>query len=467
MEESTSDHGLESSGLDALLQLSQAAVSISGGGDDEKEEESINMGDSSTKQLSSASSSRDVEIGSIKGERPRKKIKSESESLPSWQVSSPFRVRMPAYKPGDLTAKPRPPAFVINTQVSPLGDIYLCATDDHPFNRRGFRYIPCEATLDLPNIMYRQTDIPPFGPRVNYEDMSMQALVDVSTGTIVSTDKGFRTARANVCAREGQWFWECRILRSAGANKENNHDGHIRIGWTRREASLEMPVGSDAYGYGVRDVTGQKMHISRGSEFMNEAFQTGDVIGLHISLPTIAEQLNDQPLSPKISNVVRDRFPIRYKNQLYFEQFECVPAKEFQDMLNQSSIDDPAAREKILKQKGLPNSYIKVYKNGKLVGTAFDSLLPFLPPHSKPLANLGGRTIDDGFLGYYPTISVFQGGAAQFNFGPDFDCFPSDLRNTNVRPMCDRYVEQIAEDVVWDVIDEAVFSVEATPVIEL
>ncbi|KAK9325502.1 hypothetical protein V1517DRAFT_363161 [Lipomyces orientalis] len=393
---------------------------------------------------------------------------------------SPIRVRLQPYKDGDVNAIPRMPVFLPPSAASPVWnpwtkeevDLYL--TEDHPFNRRGFRYLPCEAATDLPLLMYRQIEVPPYGPRVNVADMSMQVMVDNSTSSIVSTEKGYRMARANVGAREGKWFWECRILRGNGVPS----DGNVRVGWTRREASLETAVGFDAYGYGIRDVTGQKMHISRGGDFMKEGFKTGDVIGLYISLPSISYQVsaassnNSKKSSSKplksvthgvVSNVVRDRIPIRYKGQLYFEQFECVPAKELQDLLNQSSSDDAVATELKLREKGLPNSSVRVYKNGKYVGTPFESLLPFLPPDSVPLSTLGARVVDDGMLGYYPSISVYHGGAAQFNFGPDFDYFPADLKHESsssvdlhkrVRPMCERYDEQIAEDVVWDIVDE-------------
>ncbi|KAK9365831.1 hypothetical protein V1509DRAFT_570203 [Lipomyces kononenkoae] len=391
---------------------------------------------------------------------------------------SPIRVKLQPYKDGDINAIPRLPVFLPSSGASPIWnpwtkeEVNLYLTEDHPFNRRGFRYIPCGAAPDLPGLMYRQIEVPPYWSRVNYADMSMQVLVDHCSATVVSTEKGYRMARANVCVREGKWFWECRVLKG----NESPTGGNVRVGWTRREASLETPVGFDAYGYGIRDVTGQKMHISRGSDCMKDGFKTGDVIGLYICLPSISSQLG-ATLSKKstkasktleftndiVSNVVRDRIPIRYKGQLYFEQFECVPTKEFQDLLNHSSSDDVLARELKLREQGIPNSSIRVYKNGKYVGTPFESLLPFLPPHSVPLSTLGARVVDDGALGYYPSISVYEGGVAQFNFGPDFDCFPADLRHDasstaalheRVRPMCERYDEQIAEDVVWDVVDE-------------
>ncbi|KAG7111290.1 hypothetical protein HYQ44_009485 [Verticillium longisporum] len=73
-------------------------------------------------------------------------------------------------------------------------------------------------------------------------------------------------------------------------------------------------------------------------------------------------------------------------------------------------------------------------------------------------------------LGYYPAVSVFRGGAAEVNFGPDFWCPPGaspgqkdmamggvDDARAPLLPVSDRYTEQIAEDVVYDIIDEVDF----------
>jgi COMPASS component BRE2 len=77
-------------------------------------------------------------------------------------------------------------------------------------------------------------------------------------------------------------------------------------------------------------------------------------------------------------------------------------------------------------------------------------------------------------LGYYPAVSVFRGGAAEVNFGPDFwypprnnsgdedvDMTgvdqPSASKLQNLRPVGERYEEQIVEDIVYDIVDEVDF----------
>ena len=186
--------------------------------------------------------------------------------------------------------------------------------------------------------------------------------------------------------------------------------------------------------------------------------------------------------------------PIRYKSHLYFEQFEYAPVKELEDLTNPSPViitntstataDPPNPNHPQPAQRTLPFSSIKVYKNGELIGTPFTDLLAFLPPASKPLNQAGAREgLDDGMLGYYPAVSVFRGGAAQTNYGPDFWYPPPNLspggdvemtdpdestvnpstqkhiagQHSSLRPMSARYEEQIAEDIVYDLVDEIDF----------
>ena len=291
-------------------------------------------------------------------------------------------------------------------------------------------------------------------------------------------------ARANVCAREGNWYYEAKIL--CGINSASAPDAHVRVGWARREAPLEAPVGFDAYSYGLRDVEGQKVHCSRPSEFMSESIAAGDVIGLQICLPSLKSQRGDllanittfSASAAAVSilhsgDIIRDRIPIRYKNQLYFEQFEYQSTKELDEVLNPSTAPSSANSQKhsSIRSRTLQNSFIRIFKNGKLMGTPWVNLLHFLPPCSKPNSALGGRELDDGFLGYYPAVSVFRGGAVECNFGPEFwfppsldgcggegDTVMTDATDTGpippLRPISDRFDEQIAEDIFYDLVDE-------------
>lgn len=138
-------------------------------------------------------------------------------------------------------------------------------------------------------------------------------------GLTVATEKGFRMCRANVGVKEGNWYWEAIIQNAQGSN---NADGpHVRIGWARREACLNAPVGYDAYGYGYRDRTGEKLFCSRPQKF-GEPFETGDVIGLYIRLP---------PRKPEtFKSASRKRIPIAYKEHLWFEEKDYRASKEME-----------------------------------------------------------------------------------------------------------------------------------------
>lgn len=329
-------------------------------------------------------------------------------------------------------------------------------------------------------------------------------------------------ARANVGVREGKWYWECKITSGLKPKLPNGEEqeagGHIRLGWARREASLDGPVGFDAYSYGLRDVTGQKVHMSRPKDFFppGEDIKEGDVIGLEINLPSlslhrkvvegqynkavdIADDL--EPTGAEAPDIIRDRVPIRYKAHLYFEQFEYHSTKELEDLMNPSpvvastsnvSTEPPNPNHPTMSLRTLPFSCIKVYKNGQYMGTPFKDLLAFLPPASRPQPQVGARDgLDDGMLGYFPAVSVFRGGAAEVNFGPDF-WFPppsivtkedvdmidgissskQDTKEVEIQAVEKRYNEQIAEDIVYDLLDEVDFwlqdgggSTETKPVI--
>lgn len=575
----------------------------------------------------------------------------------------------------DSTPDADTPHSLTNTKKSHL----LFYTEDHPQNRRGFRYSYCR-TVDssLPHVQYASIEVPPYSARGSFFDRSPAVALSKDAMT-VSTLHGFSTARANVFVREGNWYYETKILHgnegisalldnfqtttkidtgtqdsdsakekerssspgspiphsvtsrestpSVARNSKNPESavpfGHVRVGLARREACLQAPVGFDGYGYGLRDSTGECIHLSRPTPFMNEPFHSGDVIGFHVYLPKIDSYLNDQRAKIKGENrittnsyktVSRDRIPIKYKGQMYFESLEYQTTKDMDQLVftggkrikkkskstkdatensdqdsDKESDDDNDEKSNLIDQNDqelIPGSFVDVYKNGIFMGRAFKNLKSFMPPCSKhgknkdlppppqqssslqsrsqsylnlkdsgmenggeaepsipglatsstgetllngvpitlkQLSNLTNNqellhrdqtdtlnsngtlsthlqnpqqpgqifSPDDGKLGYYPCISVYKGGVAQFNFGPHFDALPkqiekqmryskccnlkngdlaresdalSDKQGTGeedwiIRPLCERYHEQIAEDVVYDLVDEVDFGV--------
>ncbi|KAJ8112575.1 hypothetical protein ONZ43_g5362 [Nemania bipapillata] len=441
--------------------------------------------------------------------------------------SSPLRFKLAPPKPSDFDLA-RGPIFTYHHEVpAPDGSLLqFYETSEHVYNKKSYHYLHCLADPIFPSsFYYRQTEPEPHGPHISFEDASTHMFFDQS-GLHVTTDKGFRMARANVAVREGTWYWECKVTRGIlnndagtknasggkdGAYQPESH-GHVRIGFARREASLDAPVGFDAYSYGFRDVTGQKVHMSRPKDFFpaGEDMREGDVIGLEIRLPSEhlhrkivqghynpAVDLNEEEESvAEAANIVRDRIPIRFKAHIYFEKIDYHTTKELEDLSNPSPMgtsglggnrqgDKPNPNHAAPALRTLPNSYIKVYKNGVPMGTAFTDLFAFLPPASKPQLQVGAREgKDDGMLGYYPAISVFRGGAVEANFGPNFwypppgyttpqanpDTMevdededtvrvgtPQQKKLEKTRAISERYDEQIVEDIVADIVDEVDF----------
>ncbi|KAK4189313.1 hypothetical protein QBC35DRAFT_150059 [Podospora australis] len=428
---------------------------------------------------------------------------------------APLRYKLAPPKPTDFEVS-RGPVFtphheVVDTEGRTLE---FFETSDHVYNKKNFHYNHCIADPAFPSMFYyRNTEAPPFGTHLSFEDTASHMYFN-RLGTHVSTDKGFRMCRANVAVREGRWYWECKVTRgilsspSSSSNEESH--GHIRLGFARREASLDAPVGFDAYSYGIRDVSGQKVHMSRPKDFFppGEDIKEGDVIGLEINLPSerlhrkvVTGQYNpavdlldeDQHTETEAPNIIRDRIPIRFKAHIYFEKIDYHTTKELEELMNPSPVSGTAAsnaekpnpNHSVPALRTLPNSWIKVYKNGNLMGTAWKDLLAFLPPASKMVQQPGGReALDDGSVGYYPAVSVFRGGAVETNFGPEFwfpppgltspqsggdiemEDAPAPQTNGNgttgpeqklLRPVNERYDEQIVEDIVYDIVDEVGF----------
>lgn len=347
-------------------------------------------------------------------------------------------------------------------------------------------------------------------------------------------------ARANVCAREGSLYYEVRIVRGIPADGEaipETQAGplpHVRMGWARREASLDAPVGFDGYSYGITDARFETMHRSRSGKCfvstkskkhsgpkksstanveketpeVRSDIRDGDVIGLEITLPSLSlhqkvangvynpavdlgdgfdDALSTKDLDTDPYDIIRDRIPVPYKGNVYFETMDYVSTRAMDaysdrtlSMSNLSShTSGPSAAIKTAPNtnhpepslRTLPHSSVRVYKNGTLVGTAFEDLLAFLPPASAPSKLAGAREgFDDGMLGYFPAIACFSGGIAEVNFGRDgFWCPPPHISNAGgaghaskpdpraSRAIAQRFTEQVAEDVVWDVIDEVDF----------
>ncbi|KAG8631495.1 hypothetical protein KVT40_000635 [Elsinoe batatas] len=444
---------------------------------------------------------------------------------------SPTRYANLQARPSDFVP-PRPTTFASHEPfpfLAPDGETELKKPLDRAANAKGYRYVECIADpLFSHKQYYRSTDTEPYGARMSFED-SDKWIHFHESGKMVTNEKGWRGVRGNVCVREGRAYYEVRMVRGVKAGEEDGDgDGpqpRVRVGWGRREAPLDVPVGFDGFSYGVTDRRFETMHRSRGGRFWNDKKgpkkagkpekeyvdqQTdvceGDVLGLEIVLPSFSlhRKVVDGVYNPAVDrdesdliaaridptekphDIIRDRIPVPYKGHLFFESQdlwnETIPMRAYNDrtlaLSNLGSpVQIPGANTTIKTApnpnhpepalRTLPGSSIKVYKNGQLVGTAFENLLAFLPPASLPNKAAGAREgFDDGMIGYFPFISCFSGGIAEVNFGDEGFWYPpehvrdikqGDGSGRTTRPLGERFKEQIVEDIVWDLVDEVDF----------
>ncbi len=296
-----------------------------------------------------------------------------------------------------------------------------------PMNRNGWRYDACvPASKELPWQVYKVADISPGRVHWSWQDRSPYMHIN-SDASEVSADNGFRSARANIAVREGCWYCEVEVLPpeelemgqgqpgQPGQPAERSQAGpHVRIGWSRREASLNAPVGFDGYSYGYRDQTGERVTIARPSSY-GKPYGVGDVIGLYIRLPKAREPDPKDQHDP--ARIRRVRVPIRFKGGLYYEMLDYSISKEMEFLKDESrrgarKVDEhgrvvevaqtedekaakrrkqqpgvvdriAAAREKMIAGLRpvpvLQGSEIAFFKNGEPQGVAFRDIFDYRP----------------------------------------------------------------------------------------
>ena len=425
---------------------------------------------------------------------PKKRATAASTARPSSELSilRPLLLAEPHH-----SDKFPPQARQFNQITSKISSVLGQSWDfyevvDKLTNKNGFRYTYAIADPGFPHIKYRQTDVRPYHARFSFED-SPAAISFSQDATAVTTSDAWHTARANVCAREGSYYYEARVIRgvvnSAQDAPQNNSSapsrGHVRLGFARREADLDVNVGVDCYGYGIRDVNGEVVNRMR-CEFLfpkGEAINEGDVIGMLITLPPlslhkkIVEGTYDPAVdgdgsdlasrTPTAANIIRDRIPFHYKSDFCWQQSNVFSTKHLRDYafnLKETPTFGPPSplNSEDASLRTLPGSSITIFKNGVKMGTPFKELYAFLPPASR-LANgtnnlgIGEReNADDGMIGYYPAVSCYGGGAVECRFKGPWWVGPPDNTETGepIQPIGDRFNDQIVEDVVADIVDE-------------
>ncbi|ESK96074.1 ash2-trithorax family protein [Moniliophthora roreri MCA 2997] len=452
----------------------------------------------------------------------RKRAEKTAEGTGSPAPSEPPEVLLTSR--GDLSTRPvlnisRGPSFI------PIAESEtFFKTDNVGINRHGFRYSPAGINPKNCYLPCRTIESNPCSYRISWEDRSSYIYVS-KDGLKLLGSKGFRSARGNAPIREGKWYMEVKILRGGGehSSEDSRRDGsHVRLGFGRREAPLNGPVGLDGYSYGYRDKTGEKVTLSRPRPYGRE-YHSGDVIGMYISLPPKRQPDPKDPNDP--ARLKRERIAIDLKGQEMFESLEYPQSKEMIALMDYSGKptettslpsssnktvtgklpERTPANAKKVKDTGptlrplptLPESRIAFFVNGECQGIAFQDLYDYLQLRATASSRRakGKRAregvkehrenpFDDGTLGYYPFISLFNNASVELNPGPDFafppppdiDAFLNDPSSPNVakvegaertwRPTCERYEEFMKEQWELDVVDEEEAKVEATRIAE-
>ena len=355
-----------------------------------------------------------------------------------------------------------------------------------PMNKNGWRYVAAgPAAHRLPRTVYHTLDVAPACVHWSWQDRSAFTRIS-QDASIVGTDKGYRSARANVGVRHGAWYVEMQVLPpdASSAPAVPMRDGpHVRLGWARREASLNAPVGWDAYSYGVRDQNGACVTQSRLVPY-GRAFGPGDVVGMYIRLP----EAHVPPPPGTEHGIAQKRIPIRYKGQLYFESLEYAPSREMEALMEEQRRSGTIWTPQPAHVRPLPtlhDSCIGFVVNGEPQGMAFANLYDYRPlrthkkrqhevsAHASVSAILKSRqnALDDGMLGYYCMASMYGGARVRIIASDFVHPPPPDLEDRlwragtapgvsctrqhpapPWRPLADRYAEVCQE--AWE-LDEA------------
>ena len=104
-----------------------------------------------------------------------------------------------------------------------------------------------------------------------------------------TSSKGYRTCAASHGVRCGAFYYEITIAYLG-------ESGHARVGWKSKKGEANAPVGVDKFGYGYRDVGGEKVHEATLAPY-GEPFKEGDVIGCYI----FVEEMNMKSLKKEES----------------------------------------------------------------------------------------------------------------------------------------------------------------------
>lgn len=215
--------------------------------------------------------------------------------------------------------------------------------------------------------------------------------------------KGYRMVRATNGVSEGDWYFECTVMPF--------QEGAVRLGWSMRRCDVETPVGFDAYGFGLRDRSGEFVHMARRKPY-GDPFTIGDVIGCRIVLPELTDE-EKKAVADAEDRWLQHRFVSYGQGQ--------APADSGIDITIQAKVE--------------------FFKNGNSMGipALFNTPRPpaEMPTEERNVELSNGSTKSkesvkttvqaEGEIKkcmkagvYYPTVALFQDAIVQANFGPNF-----------------------------------------------
>ncbi|KIW66963.1 hypothetical protein PV04_06243 [Phialophora macrospora] len=251
--------------------------------------------------------------------KPSEKVK-EQVSGKIDRIEDERPVVLPTYiAPNDpkfLQDQKEIPKFLDHTKVSPNGDkIDFCTLGTHVESKEKRYYI--RAKRDPETFYFHADEAPPHYARLsdeNHPQCGVETLKNVFTRDMLgkSGEYGSYTTRANVFAREGQFFFEAKVISIAPPGREDpnralaetqtadrtaTNRGGLRVGLCRREHHWSENMGTNAYSYAVVLRSGRAkeygsvrfntgMHHMQGEGGQDfDDLSPGDVVGLMITLP--------------------------------------------------------------------------------------------------------------------------------------------------------------------------------------
>ncbi|GBP93538.1 hypothetical protein EVAR_29556_1 [Eumeta japonica] len=306
---------------------------------------------------------------------------------------------------------------------------------EHPFNKDGYRYIlaepdphaPFRQEFDesnewsgkpIPGWLYRA--LCPGAVLLALHDRAPQLRV-AEDRLAVTGDRGYCMVRATHGVSRGAWYWEATV-------EELPEGAAARLGWGRRYANLQAPLGYDKFGYSWRSRKGTKFHESRGKHY-SSGYGEGDTLGFLVQLPEAA----NLKYTPNTYKDRRKPYEMLGQTRAFTRRCgerRCVSGRIVLLIIALGLVlDKDNIQESLNSLKPLAGSKIYFFKNGECQGEAF-------------------MDIYQGC--YYPTLSLHKNITISVNFGPNFK-FPPPKEFT-YRPMSEKAEEAICEQTMADLL---------------